>query len=198
MDKKVVVVLIIIYCALCCIKVNADVRVNVGETKSIFRNSACTITNCTTDDSNVEVSFNNDVCKAKALNLGEANVKITCEQGEEKLIKDIVVDENYDNTTDPNISASAATANCSSLALLVKDLQGAFKIIKFVVPILIVVMSTYDFIKAIAGKVEGEMKKAFQRLLKRLLFAVILFFLPNMLDFFLGLIDPSYTTCINS
>lgn len=96
----------------------------------------------------------------------------------------------YDNVT-------TAEVNCNTLGLLRKDLQGIFKVFKIVAPILVIAMSTYDFIKALTGKVEGEMKKAFTKLLKRLAFALILFFLPNILDFFLGLISDGYTTCIN-
>ena len=47
------------------------------------------------------------------------------------------------------------------------------------------------------GKVEGDMKVAFQHLVKRIIFAVILFFLPVLIDYFLGLVDPGYNTCIN-
>ena len=89
-------------------------------------------------------------------------------------------------------------ADCSALGLLHKDLQGILNVIKWVAPILVVAMSVYDFIKAITGKVDGEAKKAFQKMLKRLIFAVILFFLPMILDYFLGLVDPSWETCLNN
>lgn len=85
---------------------------------------------------------------------------------------------------------------CDSLDLLLQDIEGAFNLFKVVAPIFVVVMSTYDFIKAITGKVDGDMKKAFTKLMKRFAFAIILFFLPIILNFCLGLWDPNYSTCI--
>lgn len=99
---------------------------------------------------------------------------------------------------DPYKDIGSNNVNCDTLGTLRKDLNSVFNIIKIVAPILIIVFSIYDFIKAAAGKVEGEMKKAFSKLLKRIIFAVILFFLPTILDYFLGLVNPGYTTCINS
>ena len=89
-----------------------------------------------------------------------------------------------------------AKTTCSPLGKLRDDIQGIFNLCKIVVPIIVVVFSIYDFIKAMTGKVEGDVKKAFQKLLKRLLFAVIFFFLPTLLDYILGLVDPGYNTCI--
>ena len=91
-----------------------------------------------------------------------------------------------------------AAATCSPLGVLKKDIQGIFNIVKIVAPIIVVVFSIYDFIKAMSGKVEGEIKKAFVKLLKRIIFSVVLFFLPTILDWVLGLVDPGYNTCINA
>lgn len=87
---------------------------------------------------------------------------------------------------------------CSPLGALRKDLNGIFNIMKILAPILVVVMSAYDFVKALAGKADDEIKKVFKKFLKRLVFVMILFFLPTLLDFFLGLVDSGYSTCINS
>lgn len=91
-----------------------------------------------------------------------------------------------------------ATSVCSPLGRLKDDIQGAFNLCKIIVPIVVVVFSIYDFIKAMAGKVEGDIKKAFQKLVKRIVFAVIFFFIPDLLDYILGLVDPGYNTCINA
>lgn len=99
---------------------------------------------------------------------------------------------------DPYKEIGSNDVNCDTLGTLRKDLNSVFNIIKIVAPILVIVFSIYDFIKAVAGKVEGEMKKAFTKLLKRILFAIIIFFLPTLLDYFLGLVNEGYTTCINS
>lgn len=96
-----------------------------------------------------------------------------------------------------NVYADASTV-CSPLGVLKQDIQGAFNVVKIVAPILVIVFGIYDFIKAMTGKVEGDMKKAFQKLMKRIIFAIILFFLPMILDWILGLVDPGYNTCITA
>lgn len=104
---------------------------------------------------------------------------------------------NYDiNDDNAYQNVGSATVNCESLGLFKDDLNMIFKIIKIVAPILVIVFSVYDFIKAAAGKVEGEMKKAFSKLLKRMLFAIILFFLPTVLNYFLWLAIPGFKGCI--
>lgn len=118
------------------------------------------------------------------------------QSGEEETEYDVTRNTDYDDIYSK--VDSDTPVNCGTLGLLRDDLQGIFKVFKIVAPIFVIIFSTYDFIKAITGKVEGEMKKAFTKLLKRLLFAVILFFLPNILDWFLGLISEDYSTCIRN
>lgn len=103
-----------------------------------------------------------------------------------------------DDTNDKAGYENIANAKiyCDSLDLLLQDIEGAFNIFKIVAPIFVVLMSTFDFIRAIVGKVDGDMKKAFVKLMKRFVFAIILFFLPIIINFFLGLWDPNYSTCI--
>lgn len=204
MKKKVLILLTLLYFLCCFISVDADTNVKVGETKKIFSNAACIISDCTSSSPSLEVAYNANYCNGTGKSAGEATVEITCSGQEKKVLQVKVIDENAINPIissddDDNYSSiDTAKVNCSSLGLLRKDLQGIFKLLKFAAPIIVVVMSTYDFIRAVVGKVDGEMKKAFKKLLKRFVFAMLLFFLPNILDFFLGLIDPSYSTCINS
>ena len=88
-------------------------------------------------------------------------------------------------------------ANCDVFGKFADDINGAFDLFKIVAPILVVVASIFDFVKAFTGKVEGEMNKAFKKLMMRFVFAALLFFLPTILDFFLGLVNSDYSTCIN-
>ncbi len=62
-------------------------------------------------------------------------------------------------------------------------LQELFNIIKYAGPILCLVLSTMDFIKAAAAQDKDALKKAAQTSLKRLGLAIILFFIPNIIDF---------------
>ena len=201
--KKIINLILIIYVCFFGISVYADTNIKVGESKT-FKNASCKVTNCISSTNNVTISFDENECKYTGASIGEALVEVTCEGKTEPQkininVKDKNVNNsngNYSTTLYDNVTNSEV--NCSSLGMLRKDLQGIFKIFKIVAPILVIVLSIYDFIKAITGKVDGEMKKVFMKLLKRLAFALILFFLPNILDFFLGLVDSGYSTCINS
>jgi len=62
-------------------------------------------------------------------------------------------------------------------------LQDAFSLIKFVVPVLILVLSSMDYIKAITSHDAEGLKKANTRFVKRLAIGIIIFLLPFLLDF---------------
>lgn len=81
--------------------------------------------------------------------------------------------------------------DCDSFQGLKTDLQNIFNFFKILVPLLIVGLSTYDFIKAITEKDDKDIKKAFIRLMKRLIYAVILFFLPVLLNYLMNLVTDS-------
>lgn len=64
-----------------------------------------------------------------------------------------------------------------------RDLHGALNIIKIVAPLLVIGLSTADAIKAITkGDGGAEMKKVAERFGKRCIYAVLLFFLPVIID----------------
>jgi len=91
----------------------------------------------------------------------------------------------------------AAGMNCSSLGDLKTDMQNVFNFIKIVVPLLVIGLSSFDFIKAITGKNDRDIKKAFNRLLKRFLYAILLFFLPVILELLLDVIISDSDVCID-
>ena len=64
-----------------------------------------------------------------------------------------------------------------------KDIYGLLKILKIVAPLLVVGLTIFEFVKAIArSEIDGEAKKLGMRLVKRLIIAVILFFLPVLVN----------------
>lgn len=74
-------------------------------------------------------------------------------------------------------------------------LQKLLNYIKIAGPILVVLLSALDFIKAIASSEEDAFKKAQSRLIVRLVAALALFLVPTFVELLLGLInginDPS-------
>lgn len=71
----------------------------------------------------------------------------------------------------------------------------AYKLIKFAVPILIIGLSIVDFIKALSSQDESEVKKASSKLVKRLVIGVLIFVLPMIIEYLLGLAGIKWGTC---
>lgn len=76
------------------------------------------------------------------------------------------------------------------------DLQNIFNFMKIIIPLLVIGLSTYDFIKAVTAKEEKGVKKAFQIFLKRMIYAVIFFFLPVLLELLLKMLGKEGIICI--
>lgn len=81
--------------------------------------------------------------------------------------------------------------NCQSFAEIKVDIQNFFNFFKIVVPLLVIGLSSYDFIKAITEKDDKDIKKAFTRLMKRLIYAIILFFLPVILNLLMNMVTDN-------
>ena len=90
----------------------------------------------------------------------------------------------------------ADTLECEAWGNTLQDFQNIFNFCKIVIPLLVIGLSIFDFIKAVAGKDDKDMKKAFNRLLKRLALAVVFFFLPIILNFLLEIIGTNSSVCV--
>lgn len=95
------------------------------------------------------------------------------------------------------VYAVQASLDCEAWERTQQDFQNIFNFCKIVVPLLVIGLSIFDFIKAITGKDDKDMKKAFNRLLKRLALAVVFFFLPTLLNFLLDLIGTGSEVCVS-
>ncbi len=74
-------------------------------------------------------------------------------------------------------------------------LQLIFNIMKFLGPVLVIVMSIIDLLKVTAEqKQDGELEKLGTKTFKRLIYAVIIFILPSLINYLFGLIGL-YGTC---
>lgn len=88
------------------------------------------------------------------------------------------------------ISPNVYAASCPLGPDVTKDLYGALKIIRIVAPLLVIAYSTLDTIKALTkGDGGSELKKVAQKFGKRCIYAVILFFLPMLIDLFMQMAD---------
>ena len=67
-----------------------------------------------------------------------------------------------------------------------KDLSGLLKIINYAAPLLCIVFSVIDVLKTLTkGDAMGNTRPVVNRFLKRLLYTVILFFIPVLVDQFM-------------
>lgn len=78
---------------------------------------------------------------------------------------------------------TGSNTECPLGADVTKDLYGALKIFKIAAPLLVIGFTIIEFVQALAkGDITAELKKLSKRLLKRCVFAVILFFLPVLVN----------------
>ena len=73
-------------------------------------------------------------------------------------------------------------------------LQTAFNIIKYIVPIILIVLTMVDFLKAVSSGDKDIVKVATNKLVKRAIIALVIFLIPSLLQLVLGLVT-SYGTC---
>lgn len=74
-------------------------------------------------------------------------------------------------------------AYCPLGADVTKDLYGVLMILKIIAPLLCIALSIFDAIKAVAkGDPASDLKNVAKKFGKRMLYAIILFFLPVIVD----------------
>ena len=98
-----------------------------------------------------------------------------------------------------NISYAAdetGTAACKGLFgdTLTGMVQDALDLMKIAGPILVIVMTIIDLIKAVASGGKDDLSKLGTKTLKRLIYAVLLFVIPSLLDWLFGIFSI-YGTC---
>lgn len=74
---------------------------------------------------------------------------------------------------------------CSLSSRIIKFIANILKWVKYIAPVLVIVLGILDFIKAISAQSEDEMKKAQGKFVKRLIAAALLFLLPFIIQFIL-------------
>lgn len=70
---------------------------------------------------------------------------------------------------------------------LINKIKSYLNIIKIVVPIILIGFGIFDFTKAVFASSEDDMKKAQQNFIKRLVIAILIFFVPVIVDLILNI-----------
>lgn len=87
--------------------------------------------------------------------------------------------------TDAGIRNDANLDKCNLTSSIISYVYNILKYAKYIAPILAIILSILDFIKAIAASSEDEMKKAQGKFIKRLIVAALLFLVPLIINFLL-------------
>lgn len=80
----------------------------------------------------------------------------------------------------------------SSLTRVFYIVGTVINFIKVIVPILLIVFGSIDLMKAVMASKDDEIKKAQSVLIKRAIYAVVIFFIPAIANLLIGLVNPRY------
>ena len=90
---------------------------------------------------------------------------------------------------------SGNSGECGFSARLLVWLSNILRWIKYILPVIVIVMGILDFIKAIAAGKDDELKKAQGSFTKRLIAAALVFLIPLIVEFVLDKMGFGYDTC---
>ena len=83
------------------------------------------------------------------------------------------------------------------LVTILRVVRTALTIIQIAVPILLIIMGSLDLMKAVMAGKEDEIKKSQGTFVKRAIAAVIVFFIPLIVNLVLGLVPIGTSTDAN-
>ena len=105
----------------------------------------------------------------------------------EKKINDLKVNYGIDNGTDDG--------ECGLSNVLLIWILNIVKWVKYIIPVIVILMGILDFIRAVATDKDDGMKKAQGRFVKRLIAAALIFVVPFILEFILEKMGFSVEGC---
>ena len=93
-------------------------------------------------------------------------------------------------------SLAESTEDCDGIfdKEVIDFLQQIFNVFKYAAPLLCLALSIVDFIKATASQDKDALTKAAKMTGKRIIYAIILFFIPDLINFLFNLLGW-YGTC---
>lgn len=112
---------------------------------------------------------------------------------------------NQNNSSEDNLNGGISQLSCNSLLGNPKNdedpayyLTVAFKVMRYVAIILLIVMSIIDFVGSVAAQDDDALKKAVNKMIKRAIMCVLIFILPTIIEYVLQFIDDiSIKDCID-
>ena len=81
------------------------------------------------------------------------------------------------------------TDACGGLLPLVKVIYAAIKLVMVIIPIALIIYGTIDLGKAVIASNEKEVKSAQSRLIKRMIYAALIFFIPMLVGVVMNIVS---------
>ena len=97
--------------------------------------------------------------------------------------------------TDAGLRSPYGEEKCNIGENVLFMVYNVLKWVKYIAPILVIVLSILDFIKALAAQSDDEMKKAQGKFIKRLVVAALLFLIPLIINFALKTFGFYHSGC---
>ena len=87
--------------------------------------------------------------------------------------------------------------DCGLSDQIIAFIYNILKWVKYIAPVLVIILGILDFVKALAAQDDDAMKKAQGKFVKRLIAAVLLFLLPLIIDYVLSVFHFNDSCNIN-
>ena len=140
---------------------------------------------------------------AKEINLNDSIAALHDSNQKLNVFKPYILEKRFDtsyNTT--GVNTSDKQMSCEELfdPSIIELVNDVLKYPRYIVPLLIIVLGTIDFFKAVMASKEDEMKKAQKTFIKRLIIGVCVFMVPLLINAIMWLANIAweglgYTTC---
>ena len=84
-----------------------------------------------------------------------------------------------------------SASECTNINPIINIIKAVLNVVRWAVPIIIMVLGTFDLMKAVVASKEDEIKAAQKLLIKRVLYAVVIFLVPTIVWFVFNIVSTS-------
>lgn len=78
---------------------------------------------------------------------------------------------------------------CTYLNPIISIIKTVLSIVQWAIPIILIVIGTFDMMKAVIASKEDEIKAAQKLLIKRVVYAVVIFLIPTIVYFVFNIVS---------
>ena len=90
--------------------------------------------------------------------------------------------------------AIMASDNCTRMGFILRIVAQLFLYVRFIVPILLIVMVVFDLVKVVVGQADEKAKKEVgTKVTKRLIYALIVFLVPTLVNYVFKIVENNLT-----